>query len=64
MFAAVGPAGILVANIGGEEFDEAPGRALGGGDQRWHRQPGRRQDDEFGILFGHRACESPLSEST
>lgn len=59
---AVGLAGLFVANVGSEEFDEAPGGALaGGGDQG--RQRGadqRKDDDEFGVVLGH-PVRSPYS---
>jgi hypothetical protein len=49
----VGFAGIFVANVGGEEFDEAARRLwAGGGDERRERRVGRRQEDDFVFGFG------------
>ena len=47
--AAVGAAGVAVADGDGEEFQEAAlGLVAGGGDQRWYDRRGLRSSDKFG----------------
>ena len=47
----VGAAGVAVANVGGEEFDEALLRALAGGDDEGRGGVGRAEGDELSYSF-------------